>query len=157
MVKFKELFSVFDTQALSKKNVNGAQSIVLLSKMFVEVFYRVVKFYLYACEAANTPAGRHLKCPLFLTIFNENWRFGNFIETSQYTITSKVFKHFSICYMQTDLRTEKIKKIIEFLYLFAENVSKFSVKMNTQNFLTLFGNYQQVFRLRMLRITIIVY
>lgn len=111
----------------------------------------------YPHEAATTPADSRLKCLLFVTNFNENWRFENFIVTSQYTVTRKLFKQFSSCYMQTDLRTEKVKIINEFLYLFAENVSKFSGKMDTRNLLTLFGNYRQVFPFRIPRISKTVY
>jgi hypothetical protein len=60
-----------------------------------------------------------------VTNFNENWRFENFVETSQCTITRELFKQFSNCYLQTDLRTGKVKKINGFLYLFAENVSDY--------------------------------
>ena len=43
-----------------------------------------------------------------MTNFNENWRFENFIVSSQYTIKRKLFKQFSSCYMQTDLRKKKL-------------------------------------------------
>jgi len=158
VVKFKELFSVLYTQALKKKNCKqNTKCFIPVQNVCGRNFPCNEVFPVYVHGAATTATGRLLKCLLFVTNFNENWRFENFIVTSQYTITRKLFKQLSSCYMQTDLRTEKVKIINEFLYVFAENVSKFSGKLDTRNLLTLFGNYRQVFPLRMLRVSKIVY
>lgn len=134
MVKFKEFFSVLYTQLSKKKYKRNTKYSIPAQNVCGKKFPCSEVLLVYAHGAATTAAGRRLNVRYFVNNFNENWRFENFIVTSRYTITRKLFRQFSSCYMQTDLRTEKVKIINEFLYLFAENVSKFSGKMDTQTY-----------------------
>jgi hypothetical protein len=74
---------------------------------FSEIFLAPINIYRATLERrAENRAGLHVKCPLLLPAFNENWKaLTNFSETPESQISQISVQQFSSSYVYTDRQT----------------------------------------------------